>query len=103
VFAAAAAVVGSRGMELELGWWGGYGERWQRGSMWLANQACLSFVVVAKAHVEGCSATICGIEVGLHIGSIVWSLAFTCLCNDKPAMELLPAVIEVKAPALSFF
>jgi hypothetical protein len=49
-------------MELRTGWWGGFGERWQRGSMWLANQACLSFVIVSDACVEGCSA-ICGIEV----------------------------------------
>jgi hypothetical protein len=31
--------------------------------MWLANQACFSFVIVLEARVEGSSAT-CGIEVG---------------------------------------
>jgi hypothetical protein len=31
--------------------------------MWLANQACFSFVIVPEARVEGSSAT-CGIEVG---------------------------------------
>jgi hypothetical protein len=51
-------------MELKIGWWGGFGERWQRGSMWLANQACFSFVLVLEARVKGCSAT-CGIEVSI--------------------------------------
>jgi hypothetical protein len=32
--------------------------------MWLANQACFSFIPVAKIHVEGCSANF-GIEVRL--------------------------------------
>jgi hypothetical protein len=32
--------------------------------MWLANQACFSFVIVLEARVEGSSAT-CGIEVGI--------------------------------------
>jgi hypothetical protein len=50
-------------MELRTGWWGGYGERRQRCSIWLANQACFSFVIVPKARVEGSSAT-CGIQVG---------------------------------------
>jgi hypothetical protein len=31
--------------------------------MWLANQACFSFVIIRKGRVEGSSA-ICGIEVG---------------------------------------
>jgi hypothetical protein len=51
-------------MELQIGWWEGFGERWQRGSMWLANQACFSFVLVPEARVEGCSAT-CGIKVSI--------------------------------------
>jgi hypothetical protein len=55
-------------MDIETGWWDGFDERWQRGSMWLAKQACFSFVPVAKAHVEGSSATI-GIEVGNFIFS----------------------------------
>jgi hypothetical protein len=52
-------------MELRAGWLGGFGERWQRGSMWLANQACFSFVLVAEACVEGCSIGNRCIEVGI--------------------------------------
>jgi hypothetical protein len=53
-------------MDIETGWWDGFGERWHRGSMWRANQACFSFVLVAKAYVKGSSATL-GIEVGSFI------------------------------------
>jgi hypothetical protein len=40
-------------MELRTGWWDGFEKRWQRGSMWLADEACFLFVCVPTVRVEG--------------------------------------------------
>jgi hypothetical protein len=84
-------------MELQTGWWDGFGERWQRGSMWLANQACFSFIPVAKAHVEGCSATF-GIEVRFSDHFDLWvfgcklRLDATLRGSHKEWAQTLPAL-----------
>jgi hypothetical protein len=83
---------------------GGFGERWQRGSMWLANQACFSFVLVSEARVEGCSATY-GMEVSIpRVLFIALSRGKGCFRDDMAGLitetRRRTAVVVVKPLSL---